>query len=77
MQNCLHIVLALLLATQGLYLANVSGHILDSEGKPLAGAKVIYKKDRHLHPKLQHRGWNTNGISADDRRHRTCLPDQD
>jgi tetratricopeptide (TPR) repeat protein len=43
-QNCLHIILALLLNTQGLYLANVSGHILDSEGKPLAGAHVTYKK---------------------------------
>jgi tetratricopeptide (TPR) repeat protein len=44
MPSCLAILLTLLLTVQGTYLANVSGHILDSEGKPLADAKVVYQK---------------------------------
>src|SRR6185312_4291124 len=37
------LVLALLMPVQ-IYLANVSGHVLDHEGKPLPGATVIYKQ---------------------------------
>jgi tetratricopeptide (TPR) repeat protein len=44
MLNCLAALLTLLLPIQGTYLANVSGHILDTEGKPLAGAQVVYQR---------------------------------
>ena len=76
MQNCLHILLTLLLNTQGLYLANVSGHILDSEGKPLAGAHVVYKKTGTFT-----RNYSTGDGMRTESPQMTegtgCLPDQD
>lgn len=43
MHSCWIIFLSLLLPTQNIFVATVSGRILDLEGKPLAGAQITYK----------------------------------